>query len=124
MDTDKLLQAINKLNLFLVNRRYYEDCECRDCDEVRSVTEARELLITFHTQVVSGETPSPESRAQALSKKLADGERPLAVVLQVERGSMRHALYFQGEIVMAGWINEIAEYAAKKGLDIHFMPRS
>jgi len=119
MDTDKLLQAINKLNLFLVNRRYYEDCECRDCDEARSVAEARELLITFHTQVVQGEAAPSPSKAQASPEAVAAGARALAVQID----GMKFNLYGEDQLIMAGYVHEIVAWAMKNAVVIEFRYR-
>lgn len=119
MDTDKLLQAINKLNLFLVNRRYYEDCECRDCDEVRAVFEAKELLVAFNTQVVLGEIAPSQSPTQASPEAVAASARALAVQID----GMRFNLYGEDQLIMAGYVHEIVTWAMKNAVVVEFRYR-
>ena len=119
MDTTLVRTAIDKLNLFLVNRSYYEECNCRGCDEARSIFAAKQDLVAFNTQVVVGETPSSPSKAQASPEAVAAGERALAVQID----GMRFNLYGEDQLIMAGYVHEIVAWAMKNAVVVEFRYR-
>lgn len=117
-----LSNAATRLSTHLTLARFYENCQCPTCDALREVNKAYGEIKEASLLLRQG--PSAAERAEAASRQMANGERPLALALQVERGGTRYNLYFEGDLVMTKWLPEVVAYATHKQWDLHFMRRT
>lgn len=121
---DLLSAPANAIQRYLIIQGYHNaECPCNVCDALHSLALAIRQLEIARTEILSGENPSEEKRAEAASRQVADGESPLAVAVAVSPGAARYNLFADGNRLMTDWAHEILKFAEAYGYQISFLPK-
>lgn len=113
---DLTTEAASLIQTALTLRRYYEGCQCESCDALRPFRQAFEKLCEANLALC--QSPSPQERAETLSRQVAQRQSPLAVAVERQVNSARYDLYLNGQVLMTGWAHEILTLCQKKGYDL------
>lgn len=116
---EKLGVIAGTLQAYLSTESFDANCTCRACDALRPVNQALEGIKEIRSLLCK--TASPQERAETLSRKVADRQRPLAVAQEISQESARYNLWFNGTCIYSGWVSEVFSYCKTHDYDLTFV---